>query len=71
VLLGEDHPHALACSSNLGVDLQGLGDQARGDKIRAEALERMRQTLGTKHPDVLTAADGQRIDIGIEVYATF
>jgi hypothetical protein len=71
VLLGEDHPHTLACSANLGLDLQGAGDKARGERIGAEAIERLRRTLGNDHPDVLIAVAGQRIDIGIEVYATF
>jgi tetratricopeptide (TPR) repeat protein len=71
VLLGEDHPHTLACSANLGLDLKAAGEKARGEKMRAEAIERLRQTLGNNHPNVLTAVGGQRIDLGIEVYATF
>ena len=71
VLLGENHPHTLACAINLALDLRAAGQEERGAKLGAEAIESFRRTLGNEHPDVHVATDGQRIELGIEVYATF
>lgn len=71
VLLGEGHPHTLACEANLGLDLVAAGLQERGEEINAAAIERMRQAIGGAHPDVVAAVARKRIDLGIEVYATF
>jgi hypothetical protein len=70
-VLGDNHPHTAACGVNLGLDLQEIGEKVRGEKVWAEAFEILREGLGEEHPDVVGSAQGERVDIGIEVYATF
>jgi tetratricopeptide (TPR) repeat protein len=71
VLLGESHPHTLACAANLAVDLKAVGQTQRADALFAETIERYHRELGEDHPDVKAAAAGQRLDLGIELHATF
>jgi tetratricopeptide (TPR) repeat protein len=69
--LGPDHPHTLASAANLALDLRSLGDAQRADKLARQAREGYQRVLGAEHPDVRAVADGRRIDIGIELHATF
>lgn len=70
-VLGEEHPHALAAAANLALDLRALGHDKRSDELARRTQERYRQTLGPGHPDVRCAEERRRIDIGVELHATF
>lgn len=70
-VLGEKHPHTLASAANLALDLRALGRDQRADELADRTRERYAQTLGSGHPDAKCAAEGRRIDIGIELHGTF
>ena len=66
-LLGEDHPHTLACAANLALDLRSIGDGvARSPKSVTKTIERYHRVLGDEHPDVKAVASGQRLDMSID-----
>ena len=68
--LGEDHPQTLACAANLALDLRSTGAVSRADELMTKTVERYRHVLG-EHPDVKAAASGQRLDLSINLHATF
>jgi tetratricopeptide (TPR) repeat protein len=70
-VLGEDHPHTLASAANLALDLRALGHDQRADELAKQTQERYRRTLGSGHPDAKCAEEKRRIDIGVELHATF
>ena len=70
-VLGHEHPHVLICAANLASDLANVGDQARSSEIAGDVAERFHNVLGGDHPDVKVAASGQRLDICIDLSATF
>ena len=71
ILLGENHPHTLACAANLALDLRGAGNVSRASELTTETVERYRQVLGNDHPDVKAVAERQRLDLSIDLHATF
>ena len=70
-LLGADHPHTLACSMNLSLDWRSIGHEQKADELAAETIARYHNLLGGDHPDVKAAAERQRLDLGIDLHATF
>jgi tetratricopeptide (TPR) repeat protein len=70
-LLGESHPHTLMCAANLALDLRSLGQTQQADALFAETIERYRRGLGEDYLDVKAVTAGQRLDLGIELHATF
>ena len=49
-LLGDDHPHTLACAANLALDLRSIGMAPRASEVSAKTLERYHRLLGDEHP---------------------
>ena len=70
-LLGEDHPHTLACAANLSLDLRATGQDARVPELASEVIERYRSALGDDHPVVRAASAGERVDLSVDLHATF
>ena len=69
-VLGEDHPQTLACAANLALDLRSTGAVSRADELITMTAERYHHVLGD-HPDAKAASSGQRLDLSINLYATF
>jgi hypothetical protein len=63
------HPYTLACVANYSLDLAADAGELAG-KIRSDAIERMRQSLGPDHPVTVSAECGRRIEFDIEVPPT-
>jgi tetratricopeptide (TPR) repeat protein len=70
-LLGQDHPHALACAANLALDLTAAGQEQRVIELAPDVAERCRSAFGHEHPVVRAISTGQRLDLEIELHATF
>jgi tetratricopeptide (TPR) repeat protein len=70
-VLGQSHPHTLACAANLALDLRAAGQTQRADTLYAETIKRYRDRFGEDYPDVRPAIAGQRIDLGVDLHATF
>jgi tetratricopeptide (TPR) repeat protein len=70
-LLGKDHPHTLACAANLAIDLKDVGEAEQAAELAAETIKRYRRALGNDHPDVKAAEAARRLDLGVELLATF
>ncbi|MEU3738889.1 MULTISPECIES: FxSxx-COOH system tetratricopeptide repeat protein [unclassified Streptomyces] len=71
---GPDHPTTLACASNLAMDLIAVGEEAAGNALRADTLERMERVLDAPrireqtgpHPATLQAKEGERANCDID-----
>lgn len=71
---GPDHPTTLACASNLALDLVAVGEEAEGNALRADTLERMERVLDAPriresagpHPATLQAKEGVRANCDID-----
>jgi tetratricopeptide (TPR) repeat protein len=70
-VLGEDHPHTLAAAANLALDLRILGRSQRADELAERTRVLYQRILGSEHPDAQAAAEGRRVDVAIELHATF
>jgi hypothetical protein len=70
-LLGEDHPHTLACAVNLSLDLRATGQEQRLPELAPQVIERYRSALGDDHPAVKAASAGERVDLSVDLHATF
>lgn len=70
-LLGENHPHTLACAANLSLDLRATGQDRRVPELAPEVIERYRSALGDDHPVVRAASAGERVDLSVDLHATF
>ncbi|MGK5680250.1 FxSxx-COOH system tetratricopeptide repeat protein [Actinoplanes sp. URMC 104] len=60
------HPYVLMRIVNLSHDVRAAGDEKRATDLFDDALERLRQSLGEDHPEVLEAAAGRRLEGDIE-----
>ena len=63
---GAQHPYVLMRAINLAHDLRAIGDQDRADELYDDAIERLSGSLGAKHPEVLDAAAGLRLEGDVE-----
>jgi tetratricopeptide (TPR) repeat protein len=70
-LLGEDHPHSLACAANLALDLRAAGQEDRIPELAPDMTERYGRALGHDHPVARAAAAGKRVDLWVDLHATF
>jgi hypothetical protein len=62
---GESHPLTLSCTSNLSLDLRGLGRAAEADVLQREAVEGFAAVLRNNHPWVQAARQRRRIECDI------
>jgi len=70
-ILGPDHPDTLATAANLAIDLKATGQAQRGAELAEDTAQRIRGVLGERHPETQDAIAGRRLDLGIELVATF
>jgi hypothetical protein len=70
-ILGADHPDTLASAANLALDLKAIGQGERAAELTADTVGRLIRVLGTDHPEVEDVVAGRRLDLGIELVATF
>jgi len=70
-LLGDNHPHTLACAANLAADYAAAAGQEHRVAEESGVTERLRSALGNEHPVVRALQAGQRLDLDVELHATF
>ncbi|KAL2690006.1 hypothetical protein Neosp_004072 [[Neocosmospora] mangrovei] len=54
-VLGEEHPHRLACRSNLASILERKGEYAEAEVIYRDVWELQQRTLGDRNPDTIAS----------------
>ncbi|MEU0179096.1 FxSxx-COOH system tetratricopeptide repeat protein [Streptomyces massasporeus] len=59
---GENHPLTLSCTSNLALDLRGLGRGDEADVLQRKAVEGFAAALRTDHPWLQAARQRRRIE---------
>ncbi len=62
---GEDHPLTLSCTSNLALDLRGIGRGDEADVLQRKAVEGFAAVLRTDHPWLQAARQRRRIECDI------
>lgn len=62
---GEDHPLTLSCTSNLALDLRGLGRGDEADVLQRQAMERFAAVVRSDHPWLKAARHRRRIECDI------
>ncbi|MFF4801661.1 FxSxx-COOH system tetratricopeptide repeat protein [Streptomyces sp. NPDC001351] len=62
---GEDHPLTLSCTSNLALDLRGLGRGAEADVLQHKAVEGFARVVRSDHPWLQAARQRRRIECDI------
>ncbi|WP_256984244.1 FxSxx-COOH system tetratricopeptide repeat protein [Streptomyces sp. XY006] len=62
---GEDHPLTLSCTSNLSLDLRGLGRADEADVLQRKAVEGLAAVLRNDHPWLQAARQRRRIECDI------
>ena len=69
--LGEDHPDALSCRSNLAVTLKALGRTDEAERLHGEAVDAFERdrNFGAEHPDTASAEKWRRISHILELQA--
>jgi hypothetical protein len=58
--------YTLGCYLNLALDMEATGDRRAAERTMSRALAELEQLLGPDHPDTRAAAQGVRMDFGIE-----
>jgi hypothetical protein len=61
-LLGDAHPHTLACAANLALDIMAAGGEDVGKELRDKTLGLLAGTYGDGFPDLVAAARGVRFN---------
>ncbi|XUL91742.1 FxSxx-COOH system tetratricopeptide repeat protein [Streptomyces galilaeus] len=59
---GADHPLTLSCTSNLALDLRGLGRGQEADEMERRAVEGFKRVVREDHPWLLAARQRRRIE---------
>ncbi|MDQ0954558.1 hypothetical protein QFZ24_008481 [Streptomyces phaeochromogenes] len=59
---GGNHPLTLACTTNLALDLRGLGRRSEADELEAKAVEGFNLVVRADHPWLLAARQRRRIE---------
>ncbi|WRT97986.1 FxSxx-COOH system tetratricopeptide repeat protein [Streptomyces violarus] len=62
---GQDHPLTLACTSNLALDLRGLGRGDEADILQRKAVEGFAAMLRNDHPWLQAARQRRRIECDV------
>ncbi|GAA2517944.1 FxSxx-COOH system tetratricopeptide repeat protein [Streptomyces levis] len=62
---GADHPLTLSCTSNLSLDLRGLGRADEADVLQRKAVEGLAAVLRNDHPWLQAARQRRRIECDI------
>ncbi|MFD9933203.1 FxSxx-COOH system tetratricopeptide repeat protein [Streptomyces massasporeus] len=62
---GDDHPLTLSCTSNLALDLRGLGRGDEADVLQRKAVEGFAAVLRSDHPWLQAARQRRRIECDI------
>lgn len=70
-LLGPLHPVTLTCAANLAANLKASGQSERGADLAVRSAQELGEVLMQQHPIVREAQAGRRVDIRIELAATF
>jgi Tetratricopeptide repeat len=56
----------LGCAANMVIDLRAAGLDEEADRLAEDTLRRFREALGERHPDVVVAKEGRRLDFDFD-----
>ncbi|MDN0197451.1 FxSxx-COOH system tetratricopeptide repeat protein [Streptomyces sp. S.PNR 29] len=63
--VGAEHPLTLSCTTNLALDLRGLGRGAEADELKRKAVDGLSRVLRSDHPWLLAARQHRRVECDI------